>query len=136
MTETRISQPLKTAASSYSTEQDSILHRAVKLGHQAIVEYLLSIGCEVNARTRRLRMPLHYATYNGVPVKIVDVLLSAGAELEAKDDDQASAFMWACYLNNLPAVQVLFKQGADAYTPDDFDRGHGYTPLEWAALSG
>ena len=77
----------------YSTEQDSVLHRAVKLGHQAIIEYLLSLGCEVNARTRRLRTPLHYATYNGVPVEMITILLSAGADLEAKDDDQASAFM-------------------------------------------
>lgn len=120
----------------YSTEQDSVLHRAVKLGHQDIVEYLLGFGCEVNARTRRLRTPLHYATYPGVPVDTVSMLLSAGAALEAKDDDEASAFMWACYLNNMPAVALLFEKGADAYSPDDFDRGHGYTPLEWAAYQG
>jgi|SRR6185437_8758728 len=116
----------------YNTEHNSLLHIAIKLGHTDIIKYLLKIGCDVNAQTRRLRAPLHYATYNNIPIEIIALLLDHGANIEIKDDDNATAFMWACYLNNVKAAKFLLDKGVDAYSPDKF----GGSPLEWASFQG
>lgn len=116
----------------YNTEHNSLLHIAIKLWHIDIIKYLLKIGCDVNAQTRRLRAPLHYATYNNTPMEIIELLLEYGANIEIKDDDNASPFMWACYLNNFKATKFLMDKGADPYSPDNF----GGTPLEWASFQG
>ena len=115
------------------SEHDTLLHTAVKLGHVDIVEYLISCGCNVNAQTRRQKAaPLHYATYPSVPAVILDVLLDNGANIEVKDDDNASSFMWACYLNNTRAIKTLINRKADVFVADNF----GLSPLEWASHQG
>lgn len=116
----------------YNTEHNSLLHIAIKLAHIDIIKYLLKVGCDVNAQTRRLRAPLHYATYNNTPIEIIELLLEYGAIIEIKDDDNASAFMWACYLNNIKAAEFLLDKGADAYSSDDFSD----TPIECASFQG
>lgn len=116
----------------YNTEHNSLLHIAIKLGYIDIIKFLLKTGCDANAQTRRLRAPLHYATYNNIPTEIIELLLEHGANIEIKDDDNASAFMWACYLNNFKAAKLLLDKGADPYSPDNF----GGTPLEWASFQG
>ena len=75
---------------------------------------------------------MHYATYPSVPAVILDVLLDNGANLEVKDDDNASPFMWACYLNNTRAIKVLIERKADIFSLDNF----GLSPLEWASHQG
>jgi ankyrin repeat protein len=37
------------------------LHSAASAGHEAVVEYLLKLGAEVDAVTSGQRTPLHYA---------------------------------------------------------------------------
>lgn len=115
------------------SEHDTLLHTAVKLGHVDIVKYLIYCGCDVNAQTRRNKAtPLHYATYPSVPAAILDILIDHGAKLEIKDDDNASPFMWACYLNNTRAVKKLINRKVDVFSPDNF----GLSPLEWASHQG
>lgn len=116
----------------YNTEHNSLLHIAIKLGYLDIVKFLLKHKCDVNAQTRRLRAPLHYATYNNTPTEILALLIDNGADIEIKDDDNATALMWACYLNNMKATQFLINKGANVYTCDIF----GGSPLEWASFQG
>jgi ankyrin repeat protein len=117
----------------YNSEHDTLLHVAVKLGHIEIAKYLISCGCNINIQTRRYKAaPLHYATYPNVPTEMLSLLLDNGAELEIKDEDNASPFMWACYLNNTDAVKYLINAKADVHTIDDFK----LSPLEWASHQG
>jgi ankyrin repeat protein len=115
------------------SEHDTLLHTAIKLGHVDIVKHLITCGCDVNAQTRRKKAaPLHYAAYPSVPAVILEVLLDNGANIEVKDDDNATPFMWACYLNNTRAIKILTHRKADAFAADNF----GLSPLEWASHQG
>lgn len=115
------------------SEHDTLLHIAIKLGHVDIIKYLIDCSCDVNAQTRRkAAAPLHYATYPSVPAIILDVLLDNGANINVKDDDNATPFMWACYLNNTRAIKTLINRKADLFMADNF----GLSPLEWASHQG
>lgn len=115
------------------SEHDTLLHTSIKLGHVDIVKYLIECGCDVNAQTRRNKAtPLHYATYPSVPAVILDLLIDHGAKLDVKDDDNATPFMWACYLNNTRAIKILINREADVFYADNF----GLSPLEWASHQG
>lgn len=116
-----------------NSECETLLHSAVKLGHIDVATYLIQCGCDINSQTRRCKAaPLHYATYPNVPAAMLDVLLDNNAELEIKDDDQATPFMWACYLNNPRAIKILIDRKANFYSIDNF----GLSPLEWASHQG
>jgi ankyrin repeat protein len=117
------------ALRAYNEEHEGLLHIAVKLNHIEIVEYLLSIGCSANIKTRRARSPLHYSTYKNVSPSIIESLLLANADTENQDDDNASALIWACYLGNLAALKILLKHKADPKIKDRFE----FNSLDWAA---
>lgn len=117
----------------YNSEYDTPLHIAAKLGHFSLVQLFVELNCDVNAQTRRKKAtPLHYATYPHVDSKIIEYLLTHGAAVEAKDDDNATAFLWACFLNNPDAINLLIRSGTDVHSKDDFN----YSGLDWAAHKG
>ena len=116
----------------YSSEHETALHIAVRLGHVAVVQYLLDQNVQVNAKTRRFRRPLHYSAYFGVPVTIAELLLKHGAALEAQDDDGATTLLWAAYLNNMPLVELLLERGAEPWQKDSY----GFCPMDWACFHG
>lgn len=67
--------------------QYSAIHLAVRRGHGRAtkeVEYLLSVGADVNTKNIRHETPLHSAAANGDEV-IVDLLLKAGALVDPVD---------------------------------------------------
>src|SRR5262245_10294394 len=83
-------------AVSYS-DGTTALHRASQGGHAAVVEYLLSIGANVNARDMHGRTPLILAAGSGTKQRIdlVRLLLSRGAFVNAVDTDGNSALFAA-----------------------------------------
>jgi ankyrin repeat protein len=70
-----------------------------------------------------------YAVYNESP-EAVQVLLAAGADLEARDEDGGTALMYAASFSEDPKVaQVLLDAGADLEARSEL----GWTPLMVAA---
>lgn len=78
---------------------------------------------------------------SGSVADAVRALLHAGAEVNARSANGATALHWAAGAGNLDAVAVLLECGADplatTYTwrRQVFGRGSGQTPLHWAAES-
>jgi len=76
---------------------DEVMMGAVDFGHQALVEWLLARGGNVNARARaRSRhTALHSAAWNG-DLPMVRVLVEAGADVAARDDEhEGTPLDWA-----------------------------------------
>ena len=97
----------------------------------ATVETHLAAGTSVD-----LREP----TGNATPLitacllgdkEIVDVLLAAGADLEARNNDGSTALMTAAFLAHIDVVQALVDAGADIYVKD---KNSDMTPGQTAAL--
>ena len=65
-----------------------LLHYAAESSTLDVVQYLISEGANVNARTENGRNPLHYAAENTlVSVDVLECLISHGADVHAKDRD-------------------------------------------------
>ena len=63
------------------------------------------------------------------PPAVIQTLLSAGAEVNAKDTDGITALHWAVLAHHADLVDILMAGGASVNATDRF----GYTPLHYAA---
>jgi ankyrin repeat protein len=75
--------------------------------------------------------PLHWATYKSA-ADGVELLLKAGANVDAKDTRGRTPLDWAAYLGDLPVATLLIKMGAKATCFDS----EGFTPFHKAVLNG
>ncbi|KAL5234784.1 hypothetical protein ACI65C_002194 [Semiaphis heraclei] len=87
----------------------------------------------VNARdtTGRKSTPLHFAAGFGRR-DIVELLLAAGASIQAHDDGGLHPLHNACSFGHEDVVGLLLEAGADPNTRDNWN----YTPLHEAAVKG
>jgi len=83
-----------------------------------------------NAVTRSFTS-LHWATYKSA-AEGIELLLKAGANVDAKDSRGRTPLDWAAYLGDLPVATLLIKMGAKATCFD----AEGYTPFHKAVLNG
>ncbi|KAI1151412.1 ankyrin repeat-containing domain protein [Nemania diffusa] len=74
---------------------------------------------------------LHYAAAHG-NVQTLQVLLDAGANLNAKDISLQTPVQRATFCNNLPIIEALVKRGADTSVRDKY----GLTLLHLVARDG
>ena len=105
------------------------LIEALRFRHSEIVRYLVGLP-EVNVnyvnpepgmrvtRGDRFRTALHYAVLWSVP-EGVQVLIDAGAGIEAKDEEGCRPLHIACEEEELAIVKMLVEAGADACATDN-----------------
>ncbi len=117
---------------------DTPLHLAAAGHRERIVGLLLKAGADPNAAANRRRgRPLHYAADGSVQrpewdparqVATLKLLLSAGAELEARDLNGATPLHRAVRTRSAAAVRLLLDRGADPTARN----GSGSTPFHLA----
>ncbi len=99
-----------------------------------IVQRCLETGADPNARytfprSFISRTPLHWtASFSGTP-EVVQLLLSAGAEMDARDEYGRTPLHEAAHRAAPDTVQAFLNAGADRNVRNHY----GYTPLRWAA---
>lgn len=103
---------------------DTLLHLAAA-GHRSdIIQLLTNAGADPNARfNRRLSTPFHYAAdaclnehFSSVQqINSLQLLIDAGAHLNAQDKNGASALHRAVRTRAAVAVEFLLNAGADPY---------------------
>ena len=72
-------------------------------------------------------------------IAIADLLIEKGADIEARDDDDINALVYASTYNNEEMVKFLLEKGADANTVCEIKNEHtdiSPTPLMNAAYKG
>lgn len=93
-------------------------HAFVLRGARKMVKLSLKAGVDVNLTMGSLDglpggcTPLHLAAHRG-DVSIINVLISNGANLNAKDDTNQTPVVYASRANNTLAVKTLSRAGAD-----------------------
>ncbi|KAI5640800.1 ankyrin repeats (many copies) domain-containing protein [Phthorimaea operculella] len=108
------------------------LFEACKLGDATKVKKLITPQ-NVNARDTagRKSTPLHFAAGYGRR-EVVEILIAAGAALQARDDGGLQPLHNACSFGHADVVRALLAAGAAPAARDNW----GYTPLHEAANKG
>jgi len=89
------------------------IHEAVEKGNVVLVRWFVLVRPDVvNAPNTYGRRPLHWAGLRG-HASVVDVLLAAGADTNAKDANGCTPLHWAAG-GNASVVDALLTAGADA----------------------
>ena len=86
------------------------LHCAAGLGHERIIQLLLSHKADVNSRSRTEATPLHCASQEGHLASVV-TLLQAGADPLLPARDGALPIHMAAQCNHPEVVRILIEQG-------------------------
>jgi uncharacterized protein len=141
-----------TDVNSRTEKGETPLMIASSLGYQEIVQLLLAKGGDANAMTTATLInvlqlgeyspdkaeiyptgarALHFAATHG-HAGIAQLLLAKGAEINAPDDDNATALMDACAYGRKEVVQVLLANKAD-FSPRTKE---GLTALDLANRNG
>lgn len=109
--------------------KDSLLHIAIRYGHNDIVEYLVDRGANVNAVNTMLEnRPLDEAASHG-HLKIVIKLFKHGADINTIDQQEDTPLHGAAFNGYGDIVEWLIEHGAAFDTQNKFND----TPLDRAA---
>ena len=81
---------------------------------EELVRKLIDLGADVNLPAELTGFtPLMASLHN---IAIADLLIEKGADIEARDDDDINALVYASTYNNEEMVKFLLEKGADANT--------------------
>ena len=117
----------------YDAHGWTLLLRAVSKNHLKEVEFLLSIGADVNRTTKSGFSPLMCAANDDLRIQITELLLARGANTDAFDPATGTALMIAARQNCPKTVELLINKGVDL----DFEKGEsGHTALTLASFHG
>ena len=104
------------------------LWTAAKTGHVEALKHYLSNGVGANSRDPSFGVtPLSWTALGG-KVEIVEILIEAGADVNAKNRDGATPLHAAAFMGQLEVAQLLLENGADVGAKTH----NGDTPLDSA----
>ena len=106
------------------------LHHAAASGNKESVELLISRGALVNAANDKGATPLHYGAADA---DVVDALIRAGANVNARATDDSTPISWAPRYppkTGIEGMRALIRVGADFRSADE----HGSTAFTVAAV--
>jgi len=93
-----------------SSNEDTPLHEAVKVGSEDIVKRLLAKNSKINALNKFNDTPLHLAAMQS-DVKIVKILIANGADLTIKNNNNKSPLDLAMETNHPEITKLLLGCG-------------------------
>jgi ankyrin repeat protein len=109
------------------------LHAAAICGYLEIVDGLLARGVDVNRRNDLGRSPLHdAASFDKVDPKVIARLIAAGADVGARDREEATPLHLCAQTGTLEVLRLLLAAGADP----DAATARGFTGLHQSAEAG
>lgn len=112
--------------------QCTALHVAAYHGHQEVVEQLLRVGCDVQARTAQGCTALHFAAHAGHAAVAASLCRAPAIEVDAVDMWGHTALHHAAAKGHADVVEVLWPKGCNMEVVDS----GGRTALHFAAEAG
>ncbi|POM68523.1 Ankyrin [Phytophthora palmivora] len=107
------------------------LHNAARTGSPGCVSCLLQAGAGHSVKNVNGSIALHHACYSEQPnVKVVQLLVEAGSDANALDEQGCSPLIVAAKKNQTEAIDFLRKHGADITLANSF----GENALHFAEL--
>jgi uncharacterized protein len=102
---------------------DTALMSAAKEGHTEIVTVLLAAGANVNTKDKNDRTALHWAAVRGDYPDTTLALISAGAEVDLKQESSSgdTALISAASMGHFSTVSTLINAGADVNSRNNAD---------------
>ena len=98
-----------------------------------VVEYLLSLGSDINQLDDTGQAPLRYAAVSWLDAeRKIELLLDAGADVNHRCYDESAALSDAAYRQNTAAAKALIAHGADVNNRDS----QGFSALSWTCGQG
>jgi len=108
------------------------LMAAVQSHKPEAIRFLIDNGADVNARDQLQGTALVRAAGSFGDLDSVQVLLSAGAEVNVQDKNGMTPLMWAARWGDAPRVEALVEAGAKVAVRDN----NGKSALDWARGRG
>lgn len=108
----------------------TVLHRACEGGSDEVVDYLVGLKANINARSDCLKTPLYYAVSHSHP-KCAKRLLDAGANPTIVNDHHMIPLHRASESIECAALLIAAHPAGVNATNE-----RGWTPLHWAVLDG
>jgi ankyrin repeat protein len=114
-------------------ELDVELRESVRRGERERVVELLALGANPDARGDSWRETALMLAAEKDAAEIVQILLQAGADVEARDGSNATVIMWAISSDSINSLAALIDAGANVR---DFQGALGRNPLLAALAYG
>lgn len=105
---------------------------AVQENNSSMIEFLFINGADINHHNKEGRTPLMVSSYDKHRQEVLCELIKLGAEVNAKDNFEKTAFMHAINNNNGAMMDILLKAGSEINISDL----GGYTPIMLCAKRG
>src|SRR5205085_9503119 len=123
----RANQPtiLSSFLNAVDNEQNTALHKAIRLGYFQIAHYLITQGVSVQAKNQQGETALSYAAFAG-HLETVQLLLKQDGLVNAADNTGKTAFHQALYRNHFEICDYLleYKANIEAITHEGFTIVH------------
>ena len=84
---------------------------AIRRGDLEMVDKWIRSGIDVQSLQSEEKSPLHIAVMRNQSNRMINLLLDAGCDIDAKDGEGKTPVRWACDLGLLPLVGLLLDRG-------------------------
>ncbi|KIW63768.1 hypothetical protein PV04_08746 [Phialophora macrospora] len=120
--------------STYDIDHDNSypFHNAARAGHIEVIKIFLENAWDVNQINASSQTLLHLACWSPDPLALVDLLLDADPDVNAKDDDLETPLSYTARSGTADVAKALLKVGANINSKDKYDS----TPLFRASNAG